>query len=111
MGPLIAKGLEEERAARHRAEDDLHGMEELTNILLHLIEKIWVFRCTKHQTTEDTSQQQRVTLESILDSALAQLELQSVQIEYEQLRRENDQLRAPVTGSSRSNVSASVFTR
>ncbi|GIJ84962.1 hypothetical protein Asppvi_003817 [Aspergillus pseudoviridinutans] len=102
MGPLIAKVLEEgdrelrkERAARHRAEEELHGMNELTDILLHLIEKIWAFRCTNHQTPEDTSQQQRATLESILDSALAQLELQSVQIEYEQLRRENDQLRAP----------------
>jgi hypothetical protein len=100
MGPLVARILEEgdrelrkERAARHRAEDELNGMKELTDILLHLIEKIWAFRCTNNQTPDDTSQQQRATLESILDSALAQLELQSVQIEYEQLRRENDQLR------------------
>ncbi|KAL6231700.1 hypothetical protein BDW75DRAFT_233407 [Aspergillus navahoensis] len=68
MGPLIAKVLEgdcelcKERAACHRAEDELNGMKELINILLH---------------------QQRATLESILDLALAQLELQ----------KQNDQLR------------------
>ncbi|KAF7586866.1 hypothetical protein BBP40_008213 [Aspergillus hancockii] len=72
MGPVIAKVLEE------GDQDELNGMKELTDILLHLIKKIWAFRCTNHQTTEDTPQQQRVMLESILDSALAQLELQSV---------------------------------
>jgi hypothetical protein len=98
---VIAKVLDEgdrelrrERAARHRAEDELNGMKELTDILLHLIEKIWAIQCTNNQTPDDASQQQRATLESILDSALAQLELQSVQIECEQLRQENCQLRA-----------------
>jgi hypothetical protein len=75
-----------------RVYDEHTATKGLVNILLNLIEKLWLLLCTYDEEL-GAAVRQRQLFESMLDSAIAQLDLQNLRRDYDSLRHENDRLR------------------
>lgn len=70
---------------------ELVNLKGLTETQFKLIEQLWALLSSYNQVSGETLRQQQFS-ESILDAAIAQLNLQTAQMECELLRGENKQL-------------------
>ncbi|KAK6810853.1 hypothetical protein RU639_013589 [Aspergillus parasiticus] len=86
------KELSEARIEVHNIHAELANAKEHTHILFTLVEKMWALLATYEQEGGPASRQ-NLLFESVLDCAIAQLELQSLKIDCEELHQENGQLR------------------
>lgn len=86
------KELSEAQIEVQNTHAELANSKGHTRILFCLVEKMWALLATYEQEGGSASRQ-TLLFESVLDCAIAQLELQSLKIDCEELRQENGQLR------------------
>ncbi|KAL4862108.1 hypothetical protein BDV12DRAFT_203356 [Aspergillus spectabilis] len=82
-----------------RVYDEHTATKGLVDILLSLIEKMWLLLCTYDQE-HGAAVRQRQIFESVLDAAIAQLDLQSLRQDYGSLSQENHWLRSSLERQS-----------